>query len=162
MKVVLAFIVFAIISCSSSKENNKSKVKNTFETAEIESVYYQKWIAGIQGGGNGINFHVIFKEPLDEEYTLDSVIFQTKNGIFEKISETEYLAKIDTHQNDLILDENPQKEYGNKTPDDKNLKSKDIIIFYRIKSSGKLKAFQIENVKEKPMIAYPSRNKQKN
>ena len=147
MKLAITLFLLGIFSCSSLKEVPQDLSEN------IETVFYQKWVAGIQGGGSGINFHVIFKEPLDEEYTLDSVIFQTKNGIFEKISETEYLAKIDTHQNDLILDENPQKEYGNKAPEVK-LKFGEANLYFKIKGKETIKNFQ--NVKEKPMLAYPS------
>ena len=45
-------------------------------------------------------------KPLYDDIELEKVSFQSYEGAFEKISETEYVAKINTHQNDLILDEN--------------------------------------------------------
>lgn len=153
MKILLAFILFIIVSCSSSKEVSTNLSEN------IESVYYQKWIAGVQGGGSGINFHVVFKNPLDKEQLLRKVQFQNYESTFEKISETEFLAKIKTHQNDLILDENPEKEYGNEATKI-NIRPNEANLIFRI--NGKEVIKNIKKVKEKPMIAYPSMERPKN
>ena len=63
MKVIIAFIVIGLISCSNSKELEIQKVSET-----IDSVYFQKWIAGIQGGGSGINFHCKSKSTFRKRY----------------------------------------------------------------------------------------------
>lgn len=153
MKILLALITFTIVSCSSSKEVSPNLSEN------IESIYYQKWIAGVKGGGSGINFHVNLNLPLEGNIKLEKVQFDTYEGVFEKISETEYVANINTHQNDLILDENPKKEYGNEAPK-VSLKSNEANLIFSI--NGKEVIKNIQNVKEKPMIAYPSMNKSKN
>ena len=153
MKILAAFIILAIASCSSRKEVSESLLEN------LENVYYQKWVAGVQGGGSEIHFHVIFKEPLNKEQLLEKVQFETYEAIFEKISETKYLAKINTDQNDLNLDEDPVKEYGNKAPEE-SLKINEANLYFRIKGKEVIK--NLQNVKEKPMIAFPSMNKQKN
>jgi hypothetical protein len=150
MKVVIAFIIFAIISCSSSKEVEIQKVTET-----IDSVYFQRWVAGIQGGGSGTNFHVNLKTPLEKDVVLDKVQFESYEASFVKISETSYIAYIRTNsnQNDLILDENPEKEYGNKASVE-NLKPNEANLFFT--KNGKEFVKNLQNVKEKPMIAYPS------
>lgn len=153
MKILLALITFTIVSCSSSKEVSPNLSEN------IESIYYQKWIAGVQGGGSGINFHVNLNLPLEENIKLEKVQFNTYEVVFEKISETEYVAKINTHQNDLILDENPQKEYGNEAPK-VSLKSNEANLIFSI--NGKEVIKNIQKVKEEPMIAYPSMERPKN
>lgn len=153
MKILLVLITFTIISCSSSKEVSPNLSEN------IESIYYQKWIAGVQGGGSGINFHVNLNLPLEENIKLEKVQFDVYEVAFEKISETEYVAKINTHQNDLILDENPQKEYGNEAPK-VSLKSNEANLIFSI--NGKEVIKNIQKVKEKPMIAYPSMERPKN
>ena len=153
MKILLALITFTIVSCSSSKEVSANLSEN------IESIYYQKWIAGVQGGGSGINFHVNLNLPLEENIKLEKVQFDTYEVAFEKISQTEYVAKINTHQNDLILDENPQKEYGNEAPK-VSLKSNEANLIFSI--NGKEVIKNIQKVKEKPMIAYPSMERPKN
>lgn len=153
MKTVTALLLIVFCSCSSSKEVSSSLSEN------IESVYYQKWVAGIQNGSSGINFYIVFKKPLNNEYKLEKVNFLSNEATFEKISETEYVAKIMTYQNDLILDKDPQKEYGNKAPEVK-LKPDEANLYFNIK--GKEHIQNIENVKEKPMIAYPSIKTTKN
>lgn len=157
MKILTALIVFAIASCSSSKV-----VKENIDFYEIDNAYYQKWVAGVQGGGSGINLHIIFKKPLNDDFELEKVSFQSYEGAFEKISETEYVAKINTHQNDLILDKNPIKEYGNKASTQDVLKTDEALLYFIIKSKGKSLVGLAKNVKEKPMIAYPIMNKPKN
>ena len=153
MKILVAFILFTIVSCSSSKEVSPNLSEN------IESIYYQKWIAGVQGGGSGINFHVNLNLPLEENIKLEKVQFDVYEVAFEKISKTEYVAIINTHQNDLILDENPQKEYGNQAPK-VSLKSNEANLIFSI--NGKEVIKNIQKVKEKPMIAYPSMERPKN
>lgn len=153
MKILVALILFSLVSCSSSKEVSANLSEN------IESIYYQKWIAGVQGGGSGINFHVNLNLPLEENIKLEKVQFDVYEVVFEKISETEYVAKINTHQNDLILDENPKKEYGNEAPK-VSLKSNEANLIFSI--NGKEVNKNIQNVKEKPMIAYPSMERPKN
>ncbi|MFC4738464.1 hypothetical protein ACFO3U_00500 [Flavobacterium ponti] len=153
MKISVVFILFSIVSCSSSKEVSPNLSDN------IESVYYQKWMAGVQGGGSGINFHVNLNLPLEENSKLEKVQFDVYEVAFEKISETEYIAKINTHQNDLILDENPEKEYGNEASK-LNLKPNEANLIFRVNKKVVIK--NIQNVKEKSMIAYPSMERQKN
>ena len=147
MKLIVTLSLLGIFSCSSLKEVPQDLSEN------IETVFYQKWVAGIQGGGSGINFHVVFNKPLSDEYELKKVQFDTYEENFEKLSETEYIARIKTHQNDLILDENSQKEYANKAPEVK-LKFGEANLYFKIKGKETIKNFQ--NVKEKPMLAYPS------
>ncbi|MFT5755231.1 MAG: hypothetical protein ACI9FW_001991 [Flavobacterium sp.] len=153
MKLVITLLLFGIFSCSSSKEIPQDLSEN------IETVFYQKWVAGVKGGGSGINFHVVLKKPLVEEYKLEKVHFDSYEESFQKLSETEYIARIINHQNDLILDANPEKEYGNKAQEVK-LKPGVAILYFKIKGKEIIKSFQ--NVKERPMIAFPSRNKEKN
>jgi hypothetical protein len=153
MKILVALILFSLVSCSSSKEISPNLTDN------VESVYYQKWIAGVQGGGSGINFHVNLNLPLEENVKLEKVQFDTYEVAFEKISETEYVAKINSHQNDLILDENPQKEYGNQAPK-VILKPNEANLIFSI--NGKEVIRNLQKVKEKPMIAYPSMERPKN
>ncbi len=158
MKKILLYniVLFSILSCSSQKEVES---KSPFP---IEEVYFQKWIAGVQGGGSGINFHVTFKKHLDENFKLKKLKFDAHESDFEQISETEFVARIKTNDNDLILEENSEKEYGNKNPEEFKLnKNEALLIFYNI-SSKKYYTKRVENVKEKPLLAYPSMGRPKN
>lgn len=164
-KIYILFFSLSMLSCNFTKEvsNNENEIKsNKFSQKDVlvvEEVYYQKWVAGIKGGGSGINFHVILKEPLKEGVILEKVQFETYEGQFIKQSETEYVANIKTNLNDLVLDEDPKKEYGNKAPLI-NLKPKEANLFYKV--SGKATIKNLENVQEKQMMAYPSMKPQNN
>ncbi|WP_339887222.1 hypothetical protein [uncultured Flavobacterium sp.] len=150
MKLIIALVLIGLVSCSNTKEFEIQKVSET-----IDSVYFQKWVAGIQGGGSGTNFHVNLKTPLEKDLILEKVQFESFEASFVKISETSYIAYIRTNsnQNDLILDENPEKEYGNKVSVE-NLKPNEANLFFT--KNGKEFVKNLQNVKEKPMLAYPS------
>ncbi len=140
-------------------------VKNTpsvEDSLEIENIYYQKWIAGVQGGGSGIHFHVTLKNSLDQKYQLDQLKFDKFEAKFEQVSDREYIAKIKTFENDLILDENHEKEYGNVQPKNFNLNKNEALLIFFNKENKKYYAKRVENIKEKPMLAYPSMEKPKN
>lgn len=156
MKLIIAFIFIGCISCSNSKDLELQKVSDT-----IESVYFQRWTAGIQGGGSGINFHVNLKTSLEKDLTIEKVQFESYEATFVKTTDTSYVAYIRTksNQNDMVLDSNPEKEYGNKAPEIK-LKPNEANLFFS--NNGKEIIKNLQNVKEKAMIPYPSMNKQKN
>jgi hypothetical protein len=156
MKIIAAFILIGFLSCSSSKEAETQKVSDT-----IDSVYYQKWIAGVRGGGSGINFFVTLKKSLEKDIVLKKVAFESYEANFKKLSETNYVAYIKTNSNqkDLNLDINPEKEYGNKAPE-VQLKRNEANLFFII--NGKQIIKNLQNVKEKEMLAYPSMEKPKN
>lgn len=84
--ISVLFLVF--VSCSSQKELASNQNDNV-------EIYYQKWIAGVRGGGSGINIYVNFKTPLEE------------NIIFEKAQilnyETSQINKIDDNQYTCIV-----------------------------------------------------------
>jgi hypothetical protein len=153
MKTILAFFLMGSLSCSSSKEVTNNFLEN------IDTVFYQKWDAGVQGGGSGIDFHVTLKMPLSKEIVLENLRFGSVQVPFNKENETTYIAKIISQQKDLILDENSAKEYGNSLPI-KSLKPNEAYLLFKMNS--KIYSKHLENVKEKPMIAYPSMERPKN
>jgi hypothetical protein len=150
MKIIIAFIFIGIVSCSNSKDLELQKASET-----IDYVYFQRWIAGVRGGGSGVNFHVNLKAPLEKDVILEKVQFESYEASFVKISETSYVAYLKTNgnQNDMVLDSNPEKEYGNKAPD-VTLKPNEANLFFTKNREEFVK--NIQNVKEKPMLAYPS------
>lgn len=150
MKIILAFILIGIVSCSNSKDLELQKASDT-----IDAVYCQKWIAGVRGGGSGVNFYVNLKAPLEKDVILEKVQFESYEASFVKTSDTSYVAyiKTDGNQNDMVLDSNPEKEYGNKAQDF-NLKPNEANLYFRF--NGKESIKNLQNIKEKPMLAYPS------
>jgi hypothetical protein len=152
-KLALVLVSMIIISCNCTK---KSVANET-----IREVSFEQWVAGIQGGGSGINFMVELNRPLEEGITLEKVQFKTYEAVFEKNSDLLYVTYIRTKVNQLKLYEEGSKEFGNEPPlPDFGLKPDQARLFF--KENGKTKEVLIDNVIEKPLLAYPSMNKPKN
>jgi L-cysteine desulfidase len=147
----LLVLSFFFVSCSSQKELPSIQKDNVV-------IYYQKWIAGVQGGGSGINIHVNFKTPLDENIIFEKAqILNYETSQINKIDDNHYTCIVKTNFNDKILAENPENEYGNQLPNINSyqaLKEGTINLFF--KNNGKSISKTFENVKEKELLAYPS------
>jgi hypothetical protein len=57
-KIVLLLVSIIFISCNCTKE--------TVAKETIKEVSYEQWVAGVQGGGSGINFMVELNKPFEE------------------------------------------------------------------------------------------------
>lgn len=148
-------IVMASFSqCASSKKiQDKSPVA-------LEQVYCQSWVAGIEGGGSGINIFI----PMKEEFSqLDSVYFRGKVAKLEIIPDSLLLVgrfKTDFNQpKDMVMHKDPKKEFGNEMPEiPKNfpfdLKDDECVISYL--EGQKTKYFKVKNIVQKPILAYPA------
>lgn len=160
-KIIIFFFSLSMVSCNCTKEQVATENEITEKkegTAQefklpIQEVYYQKWIAGVKGGGSGIDLYLELQKPLEKGVALEKVKFESYEASFEKISETSYVAHMKTTLNELVLDENPKKEYGNQAPVS-TLKPNEAILF--VNANGKELFQHLENVKEKELLAYPS------
>ena len=151
-------------SCSSKKEIS------TVLPEAIEEVYFQKWIGGQELSGSGTNLHLKFEKPLGQDIYLKKVYFQNEEADFDKENETTYVAHFynKSFNQDLILDGDTNKEYGNKPPQNKrettdfpyDLKPTEAVLEFNI--NDKVKHVKITNIKEKELIAYPSMDREKN
>lgn len=154
MKLVFSFIIFAVVSCSSQKENYKTL------PYEVESAYFQQWIGGQEQTGSGVNLHLKLKEALPENATLTKVYFQNKEGVFEKENETAFIARFYTKPQDkaLILHEDSTKEYGNKAPEmiDRRFQLQNNEAMLEFHNGNKINYYKLVDIKQKELLAYPS------
>ena len=73
----LFFFATSLTQCSSSKTNNNQGFVE-FETKPyfvLGDVFFQKWIAGVQGGGSGYHLYMIVKEN-KKHVVFDSAYFR--------------------------------------------------------------------------------------
>ncbi|MGZ0015497.1 hypothetical protein [Yeosuana sp. AK3] len=159
--VSLVFMGLLVSKCSSAQELQANI------PLEIGEVYYQHWIAGIKGGGSGVNvfINVVYNKKNIE---LDSVYFQGQVTKVEKVNDTLFIGRFKTtanQKNDVIMSSNPKEEYGNKVqlPSENNpfkLTNHQCVISY--KEGSKIKYFKMDNMAKRPLQAYPSapRNKE--
>jgi hypothetical protein len=135
--------------------------KNISENAPfaIESVTFQKWIGGQELTGSGINFEIKFKDKLPENCKLQKVYFQNQEANFEEQNTTTFVAHFyQKPKQDLVLDADPKKEYGNAAPEIQkskfSLQANEAVLEYT--KDSKTYFFKIKDIPEKEAVAYPS------
>ncbi|NND25682.1 MAG: hypothetical protein HKO00_06630 [Flavobacteriaceae bacterium] len=151
--LLMLFVMASFSQCSSTKQLQEKA------PMAIEQVYCQQWVAGIEGGGSGINIFI----PVESKHVvLDSVYFRGRSAKLEtKEGELLFVGRFKTALNqpkDMVFSNEPNAEYGNRVQIPEKipfeLKDNECVISYR--DGDKTKYFKIDNVVEKEMIAYPS------
>lgn len=145
-----------------------SQCSSTFKLQEkapfaIKEVYFQKWVAGVKGGGSGMNVYIVSKENISNNIKLDSIYFREDKAKIEvDLSESNlFIGRFIFESNkkkDVIMSNDPNAEYGNVIlkPKSKlpfNLEDNECVIRYT--ENEKIKYFKIQNVIEKRGIQYP-------
>ena len=142
--ILYLFIATTLISCNSTEtivqENNLS-------------ASYETWVAGVRGGGSGINFYVDLKIELSEEIELKKVIFRGYEVPFEKQDVLHFIARIKTEGNQQKFDGDDSQIYTSPKNALTLAENEAILIFLK---NGKEIRQTIKEVKEKPMLLYPS------
>lgn len=151
-KLITFFLSIVLLSCGSSKTD----IQNLEDQTQIKEVYSQAWVAGVRGGGAGINVFVNLNSPFEKGLVLEKIHFKNYEATFEKTNELSYIARIDTGQNKLKninIETTNEVEVMVEKPEI-NIKEKQAILFFS--KEGKMYSKIIENVEEREMIAYPS------
>ena len=118
---------------------------------EIQSIFYLK--GELSNQEEGIHLYIEFKEPLLSTIKLEKIYFHNQSAAVNEITTSTFVAhfKDRNKKQDLILDANPAKEYGNKAPvlekSQFDLKSDEAILEY--KNNSKTQFFKITNLIEK-------------
>lgn len=156
------FRVIALIAISVSFAQCKSTMKLQQEPpATFTEVYYQSWVAGVRGGGAGVN---IFIETTSNNLVLDSVYFRGNVSKLEVKpgNPALHIGRFNTGLNqakDIILSSDPKEEYTNKISKATQsipfeLKGDECVVSYS--KGGKVLYYKIPNVIEKAADNYPS------
>ena len=155
-RLLFYFLISAsFINCSTVKTN-------TFTDAApfiITAPYYNSWIAGIEGGGSGINVFLPVSDTRNID--IDSIHFRGEKAIVEK-KESLIIGRFKTTLNqsrDLIMSSNPKDEFQNKLIYKFDLSpfvlaDNECVVSYRLQN--KRHYYKISDLKKAPHIAYPS------
>lgn len=120
---------------------------------EIQSVFYQKVKKGMES--SVINFYIEFKKPLAANIKLEKIYFHNQESLVQEITPKDFKSSFlqSNKKEDLIMDINPTKEYGNKAPiiskTKFDIKSTEAVLKYKLKN--KTYYLKISNVFEKPL-----------
>ena len=159
---IIGFFTLLIVfsNCGSIQEKNTIEFEQN-PPFKINEVYFQKWVAGIEEGGTGTNFHILFTE-INEGVVIEKIFFKEIEATLQQsyIDSNVFSASLQQNTNrDIIMDSNSINEAKNTPPApfQFNLKDNEAILQYKIKD--KIKFYKILNVSEKPILAYPQSNK---
>ena len=169
VKNSIALIALSLLTLSMSqcKSTNKALEENT--PFNIQEAYFQSWIAGVEGGGSGINVFIPVTN-LEEGVSLEFIYFRNNKAKLEvKPQNTSlyigyFLTEGNTRKADMIMSGNGLDEYGNEVPKVQKdipfeLKANEAIIEYN--HNGEVKYMKV-NLEERESVAYPSLESPKN
>lgn len=145
MKKLLPFFFLIVMSSCSSRDK-------IIEASTIEASY-QTWVAGVRGGGSGINFYVELKSELPPNVALKRVIFRGYEVPFEKQDRLHFQAMIKTSGNQQKY-EGDDSQIFTSPKNALTLADNEAILVFSKKGKGCQQ--RITNIIEKPSLEYPS------
>ena len=158
MKPLFLSVIFCFFaSCSTAP---RTTTPNVMEDTQVENPPFEiidltitPWVAGRKESGKGYMLKLILAQPFA---TLDSVLYVNASGVWKtedsSSKEAVYSANIsekNQHQNELILDADPVKEYGNQPP---KFPKDQVMIYYRYKNKPQRYIHKKPNIK--PTLLY--------
>ena len=155
--LIMPLILMSFTQCSSQKKLQKEP------PITFGEVYCQSWVAGVKGGGSGINIIIPTDLKSIKNQQLDSVYFRGKSAKLQlkegKIPT--YVGRFKTEFNqklDINMSGNSADEYGNEVPNIPEkipfeLENNECVVSYLV--GNKTKYYKIDNVVNKMPISYP-------
>jgi hypothetical protein len=84
-----------VISLGCSNQFNFKKNSNLV----FEESYYESWVAGVKGGGSGLNIHLTLEKKLKKNLQIEGIYFKQKYCKLNLQKENKYSGYILTSQN---------------------------------------------------------------
>lgn len=158
MKKITYFILFSCVSLGNySCAGGKDVLFEKEPPFKVKAAFFQTWVAGIEGGGSGINVSIILGE-IFEEIEVKEIYYQDK--VTKAVQDTQNIDKytgffVNEINRDIVMDVNAKKEAAN-TPPEKSLftlsKNEAVLSYLH---NGEYEYYKISDLEEKPIIAYP-------
>ena len=151
---IVIIATFSFIKCSSTKNNYREATVEIQDkpSFELGDVFFQKWIAGVQGGGSGYHLYVPVKTN-KKHVVFDSAFFRGLKAKLE-LGKIGYIASFETALNrksDVTMSGNQLDEYGNIFP--YKLELNECVLSYLEKNE--LKYYKVKNLVQKQAANYP-------
>lgn len=155
------FLTFMLFVLATFSQCGVSKKLETKAPLTIGDVYYQHWVAGVQGGGSGIKIFIpVISNP--NKVILDSVYFQGKQAKLEYRNNDVFIGRFQSEINkkeDIIMSSDPYAEYGNKVPEIPKkprfqLLEDECVVSYKVENE--VKYFKIEKINKKDVLEFMS------
>ncbi|MEM7185869.1 MAG: hypothetical protein AAF466_04350 [Bacteroidota bacterium] len=151
----VALVLFGLTGCAGGKDAGY-----TFEQQppfSLGKVYFQDWVAGVQGGGSGTNVYIHISSYTDAVEFKDIYFGNKKTKAQIAPQDVDLLVGNFTNKlrPDVIMDGEPVKEAQNTVPEVTpfQLESNEAILSYLYEDE--VKYLLIQNLEKKPLLAYP-------
>lgn len=142
--VFYIFFATTLLSCNATE---------TFVQENNITASCQTWVAGVRGGGSGINFSLELKSELPSNIQLKKLIFKGYEVPFEKQDALHFMAIIKTEGNQQKFDGDDSQVFTSPKNALTLAENEAVLIFTK---NGKEYHQKISNVIEKPSLEYPS------
>ncbi|OIQ31030.1 MAG: hypothetical protein BM564_02115 [Bacteroidetes bacterium MedPE-SWsnd-G2] len=147
------FFLLMLLSCK-SQDVNSVAVK-----LPIAKATYQEWVAGVEGGGSGINIELQLTEALDSVITLNSIFYKDYGAKLKQVKDNPllFIAHINTPLNTdskLVLGDNVSSLSYIK--DSVKLKQGEAAVSFFV--NGKERFQHIGKLQKKESLLYPQTN----
>ncbi len=157
MKIVLIYLSL-FISQTCNKKMSDSEILEQLPSV-IETVYFQKWVAGQEESGSGTHFFIQFKTAFPKNIKIKKVYFQGQESDLQSEDDNIFTANFTNKpKQDRILHVDSEKEFGNKPPviskSKYDLESNEAILEFE--KDQKPFIFKLQKIKQKELLAYPS------
>lgn len=160
LKNVFGFFFISLVMMSFS-QCASTKILEGEIPLEIGQVSYQSWVAGIEGGGSGVNLFIPLVSNKDN-LVLDSVYFQGKKVQLERKTKSLYVGRFKKSTNqkkDVVMSADPAAEFNNPVPEVPQkipfeLKQDECVVSFTDRK--RTKYFKISDITKKKAQFYPS------
>ena len=158
MKPLFLSVIFCLFaSCSTAP---RTTTPNVMEDTQVENPPFEiidltitPWVAGRKESGKGYMLKLILAQPFA---TLDSGLYvnasrkwKNENSSSKDAVYSGKKKEKNQHQNELILDADPVKEYGNQPP---KFPKGQVMIYYRYNNNPQRYIHKKPNIK--PTLLY--------
>lgn len=155
LSVFLCYLSIVCLGCGLSQNQGMMPILDSNPPFEVLSVTATPWVSGVRGGGSGINIEIQLNKPSD---ALRYVYYQDQKAQIDyrksDLKASIYRAYISTPPQaprELILHNDPIKEYGNPPPLFRLKKDQAAIVYIKKK---KTYYTIVHKVQREPSINY--------
>lgn len=156
-KLSFLFIPVFMISFSQCASTKKLQDEVSFE---ISQVSYQNWVAGVDGGGAGVNLFIPMISN-SNNIVFDSVYFQGKQVKLEQKNKSFFVGRFKEATNqkkDIVMSSNRLEEVNNPIPEIPKkipfqLKEDECVVSF--KDGKKAKYYKISGILKNERVFFP-------
>lgn len=159
----LSLISISFASCAGSKNSDGMYAFQEETPFKITQSYFQQWVAGVQQGGSGIKIHIEIVD-IQEGVTVKDIYFRGRKQKAINVGSNidMYTVNFKKEANrDINMDIDPKKEATNTPPDKFPFTLEDDSAVVSYDYNGELFFVKVAEMDEKPLLAYPGGNPNK-